>query len=103
MNRYFSNVMFQITSCFALAHLFFNFTIPDTIVSENQGVQTILKAMKRYSDNESLQTTAIFALGSIVMKNGNSLKNHIFRNSPCCSLKCGRNFIDIEGNEKQFQ
>ena len=70
MEKYFSNVMFQITSCFALAHLFFNFSISDKIVCEKNGVQMILNGMKKYSDNESLQTTAIFALGSIVMKNG---------------------------------
>jgi hypothetical protein len=75
MERYFSNVMFQITSCFALAHIFFNFTIPDNIVTEKKGVEIILKGMKQYSDNESLQTTAIFALGSIVMKNGKYIYN----------------------------
>ena len=77
MSTYFSNVMFQITACFALAHLFFNFTIKEEVVTENRGVQMILRAMKVYKNNESLQTTAIFALGSIVMKNGLSKKRNL--------------------------
>ena len=70
MGSYFTNEMFQITSCFALAHLFFNFSVAEEVVSQNRGIERILIGMKRYPNNESLQTTAIFALGSIVMKNG---------------------------------
>jgi hypothetical protein len=70
MKQFKKNGMFQITACFALAHLFFNFSIQDETVIENQGVETILDAMRHFPDNESLQTTAIFALGAVVMKNG---------------------------------
>lgn len=67
--RHFQNrPTFQITACFALAHIFFNFTIRDEIITELRGIEGILSAMRIYPDNESLQTTAIFALGAIVMK-----------------------------------
>lgn len=100
MEKYFSNVMFQITSCFALAHLFFNFSISDLLVSENNGVQIILRGMKKYTDNESLQTTAIFALGSIVMKNGNKYYFLIFRKTSFSSFKGEWNSFNFESNEE---
>ena len=85
MKKYESNVLFQITACFALAHLFFNFAIKDEIVEKSNGIKIILNVMKRNPLNESLQTTAIFALGSIVMKNGNPFL-----------LKCNSHTHEIE-------
>ena len=73
MKRFHKNQSFQITACFALAHVFFNHrdaTVDDSAVPDFKGIECILDTMKRFSDHESLQTTALFALGSIVMKSG---------------------------------
>jgi hypothetical protein len=71
MKRFQTNHTFQITACFALAHVFFNHReafIDDHAVSSNNGIECLLDTMKRFPNQESLQTTALFALGSIVMK-----------------------------------
>lgn len=71
MKRFKDNCVFQVTACFALAHIFFNHRDPeqdDLAVAKKEGIQCILGIMKTFSDQESLQTTALFALGSIVMK-----------------------------------
>eukprot|EP00842_Homolaphlyctis_polyrhiza_P006449 jgi/Hompol1/6805/HPOL_002291-RA len=57
------NPMFQITACFALAHIFFNYTF-----DAYRGLKCLVAVIRKYPMHESLQTTALFALGSIVMK-----------------------------------
>jgi hypothetical protein len=51
--------------------MFFNNRVPHVdaeLFKKYGGVELILSIMKHYPDQESLQTTALFALGSIVMK-----------------------------------
>ncbi|KAJ3294260.1 hypothetical protein HK104_003796 [Borealophlyctis nickersoniae] len=60
---------FQITACFALAHLSFMHITDETVITTQDGLGLILNAMRRFPEVESLQTTALFALGSIVMSN----------------------------------
>jgi hypothetical protein len=43
-------------------------TVDDLAVSSKKGVECILEIMRKFPFQESLQTTALFALGSIVMK-----------------------------------
>lgn len=54
-------------------HFYFWVVIDESTVLENHGIKTILRIMKKYPDQESLQTTSLFALGSIVMKSGKSI------------------------------
>ncbi|KAI8900240.1 armadillo-type protein [Globomyces pollinis-pini] len=70
MKVYQNNPTFQITACFALAHMFFNNRDGDEEVSveKYQGIEFILNTMNKFKTQQSLQTTSLFALGSIVMK-----------------------------------
>jgi hypothetical protein len=71
MRRFGDNPTFQITACFALSHMFFNNReehVDESLITKYKGVPLILQFMEKYADQESLQTTALFALGSIVMK-----------------------------------
>ena len=82
MKKFSLHHTFQITACFALAHVFFNnreAVIDENVVSDNQGIQNILETMTKFPNHESLQTTALFALGAIVMKSQThreTLMNH---------------------------
>ncbi|KAJ3276087.1 hypothetical protein HDV01_006257 [Terramyces sp. JEL0728] len=70
MKKFSDHPSFQITACFALAHMFFanREQVDEGIVSKQNGVELILNLMKKFPEQESLQTTALFAIGSIVMK-----------------------------------
>ena len=68
MKRFPDNLVFQITSCFSLAHLSFMHAISEEVIRRHDGVGLVLGAMRRFQDSESLQTTALFALSSVVMK-----------------------------------
>lgn len=80
MRRFQSNCTFLITACFALAHAFFNHRIflirvgdsntDDSDVANQGGIECILDILRQYPNQESLQTTALFALGSIVTRSG---------------------------------
>ncbi|KAI8927044.1 armadillo-type protein [Entophlyctis helioformis] len=69
MQRFESNPTFQITACFAIAHISFNHEGEECTPSGLAGIPVILRIMRKYPLQESLQTTAMFALGTIVMKN----------------------------------
>jgi hypothetical protein len=101
MNLFSSNAMFQITACFALAHLFFNFNVKDDIVIKSKGIRTILGVMNTFSRNESLQTTAIFALGSIVMKNDLHRKETLEANGVNLIIKAMRAKFETAPKEKE--
>lgn len=58
-----------------MVNLLFNFqivyiVIKDEFVTNENGIECILETMKNFPYQESLQTTALFALGSIVVKSG---------------------------------
>jgi len=67
----------QVTACFALAHLSYGHAQSSDLIASIDGINTILKSMKQFNHHESLQTTALFALGSIVMHSGNKLIFHL--------------------------
>ena len=68
------NHQFHVTACYAIAHLFFNSKTSvdsnENLIAEIKGIELILDSMRTFPGIEPVQTTSLFALGSIVMRNG---------------------------------
>ena len=83
IKQYSDNSSFLITACFGLAHIFFNNReqhIDDEVVKKYHGVELLLDVMRNHPSNQSLQTTAIFALGSMVSKSATNRKTVLKNN-----------------------
>ncbi|KAI9142136.1 armadillo-type protein [Paraphysoderma sedebokerense] len=76
MKRFRLNDNYQVSACFALAHLFFSNALPLHLATP--GIELILRAMKQFPFHESLQTTASFLLGTVTSleKNRHELFKH---------------------------
>ena len=78
MTQYRNNPNFLITACFGLSHIFFNNSliiliigethVDDKLIAQFRVVELVLEILKDNEYNQSLHTTAIFALGSMVAK-----------------------------------
>ncbi|KAJ3043792.1 hypothetical protein HDV00_004199 [Rhizophlyctis rosea] len=66
MRKLDDNPSFLITAYFSLAHLAQTPPIDVDYLSEFSAIEMMLDGMKRFYDYESLQTTALFALGTIL-------------------------------------